>query len=101
MLANGQLASGSSDKKINIWNVETGQAVKSISARSQVYSLAQLSNGNLASGLYDATIKIWYIVNKKAGLMKTLTGHTGQVTACLSLSNGNLASASSDKTVRI
>jgi WD40 repeat protein len=59
-LPNGNLASGSWDSTIKIWNPSTGSLVYTLTGHTnEVYSLATLPNGNLASGSYDSTIKIW------------------------------------------
>jgi hypothetical protein len=59
-LSNGNLASGSVDNTVKIWNPNTGSLVYTLTGHSDyVYSLATLSNGNLASGSVDNTVKIW------------------------------------------
>ena len=59
-LSNGNLASGSYDYTIKIWNPNTGSLVYTLTGHTfWVLTLATLSNGNLASGSYDFTIKIW------------------------------------------
>ncbi|MDH6101696.1 hypothetical protein NWP18_04280 [Chrysosporum ovalisporum ANA283AFssAo] len=57
------LASGSWDKTIKIWNVNTGQLLQTLSGHSDwVWSVAYSSDGQtLASGSGDNTIKIWRI----------------------------------------
>ncbi|WP_414524164.1 WD40 repeat domain-containing protein, partial [Umezakia ovalisporum] len=57
------LASGSVDKTIKIWNVNTGQLLQTLSGHSDsITSLAYSSDGQtLASGSSDNTIKIWQI----------------------------------------
>ena len=61
-LPNGNLASGSNDNTVKIWNPSTGLLVYTLTGHtSGVITLATLSNGNLASGSYDNTVKIWTI----------------------------------------
>jgi len=60
VLKNGDLASGSSDTTIMIWQSLTGTLKKTLKGHSDVVlSLAVLQNGDLASGSYDYTVKIW------------------------------------------
>ena len=59
---NGQyLASGSYDKTIKIWEVETGREIRTLNGHSEyVNSVAFSPNGKyLASSSDDKTIKIW------------------------------------------
>jgi len=100
ILPNGNLASGSLDNTIKIWNPNTGSLVFTLKGHTNLVStLAILSNGNLASGSFDNTIKIW---NPNTGLLVyTLTGHTNMVWTLATLPNGNLASGSMDRTIKI
>jgi WD40 repeat protein len=59
-LPNGNLASGSWDNTVKIWNTNTGSLVYTLSGHTNwVWTLATLPNGNLASGSADNTVKIW------------------------------------------
>jgi WD40 repeat protein len=54
VLQNGDLASGSDDKTIKIWDSSTGSIRKSLIAHTgYIYSLTTLRNEDLASGSYD------------------------------------------------
>jgi len=53
------LVSGSYDKSICIWNITTGENIKTLEGHNEsVSSLADLKNCYLASGSYDKTIRI-------------------------------------------
>ncbi len=59
-LANGNLASGSYDKTVKLWNPNSGSLVYTLTGHTNtVFTLATLPNGNLASGSDDNTINIW------------------------------------------
>ncbi|MEH2316851.1 MAG: ribosome assembly protein 4, partial [Nostoc sp.] len=97
-----QLASASYDKTIKIWDVSSGQLLKTLTGHSsEVYSVAYSPNGQqLASASYDKTIKIWDVSSGQ--LLKTLTGHSSEVYSVAYSPNGQqLASASYDKTIKI
>ncbi len=54
------LISGSWDKTIKFWRVETGQEVAVLTGHTDsVNSLALLPNGQLASASRDATVRLW------------------------------------------
>lgn len=60
-LGNEQLASGSRDATIKIWDLNTGLCVKTLFGHTDyILSLAKLKENSLiASGSADLTIKIW------------------------------------------
>jgi WD40 repeat protein len=55
------LASGSDDKTIKLWDVETGKEIRTLTGHnSYVNSVSFSSDGKtLASGSSDGTIKLW------------------------------------------
>jgi WD40 repeat protein len=54
-----EMASGSCDNTIKIWNTKTGQLIKTLEGhKDTVYCLLLLPNGQITSGSYDTTIKI-------------------------------------------
>jgi WD40 repeat protein len=99
-LSNGNLASGSVDKTIRIWNPDSGNCLSTLKGHNdEVYSVIELRNGNLASCSYDRTIKIWNPNTRKC--LYTLDGHNRVVNSVIELRNGNLASFSDDGTIKI
>ena len=53
------LVSGSLDKTIKIWNIETRACIQTLTDHTDwVYDLLELKNGNIVSGSRDGTIKI-------------------------------------------
>ena len=80
LLQNENLASGSADKTIKIWNVNEGNLITTLNGhKGSGCSLALLDNGFLASsgGIDDKTIKIWDVYDWS--LIKSLEGHTGNI----------------------
>ena len=84
MLGNNQLASGSADKTIKIWDVTSGKCVRTLEGHKHaVVSLQVLGNNQLASGSGDCDIKIWDVTSGKC--QETHSGHTGEVNALSSI----------------
>ncbi|NEU81208.1 ribosome assembly protein 4, partial [Nostoc sp. UIC10630] len=83
-----QLASASDDNTIKIWDVSSGQLLKSLTGHSdEVWSVAYSLNGQqLASASRDKTIKIWDVSSGK--LLKFLTGHSNAVNSVAYSPNG-------------
>jgi WD40 repeat protein len=96
------LISGSLDFKIKLWNVNSGQEMKTFSAHSAwVNSIVLLSNGQLASWSDDETIRIWNLENDAINLVKTIFAELGQVKSIISLTDGNLAAGGSKGDIHI
>ncbi|RLG04612.1 MAG: hypothetical protein DRN68_09640, partial [Thaumarchaeota archaeon] len=96
------LASGSSDKTIKLWNVETGKCIRTLTGHADsVYSVAFSPDGRyLASGSWDKTIKLWDVGTGEC--IRTLEGHKGYVFSVTFSPDGRyLASGSYDGTVLI
>lgn len=96
------LASGSADKTVRVWNLDTLSLKRSYSGpRDFVTSLAFSQNGKLlAAGALDGRIHIWSVLSSRR--LRGLTGHRGRVAdVAFSPSGDQLASAGEDGTVRL
>ena len=73
------MASGSVDKTLKIWNLESGAQIKELKGHSNdVISVAFSPDGKiLASGSGDNTIKIWNL--ESGAQIKELKGHSNSV----------------------
>ncbi|MEH1794450.1 WD40 repeat domain-containing protein [Nostoc sp.] len=96
------LASGSGDKTIKLWNLETGKEIRALMGHSLiVFSVSFSPDGKtLASGSWDKTIKLWNLETGKE--IRTLTGHSLIVNSVSFSPDGKtLASSSADKTIKL
>ena len=96
------LASGSYDKTIRLWNVQTGTHLRTLIGHTdRIYSVVFSPDGRtLASGSYDKTIRLW---NVQTGThLRALTGHRGSVYSVVFSPDGAMmASGSGDGTIRL
>jgi WD40 repeat protein len=90
------LVSGSQDKTIKLWNLRTGQLLRTIKGHAgAVTSVALSPNGEtLVSGSEDKTIKLWNVSTGK--LSKTLAGHAGGVKSVVISRDGKILASSGD-----
>ena len=96
------LVSGSWDKMIKIWQLDTGELISTLKGhRDRVYAIALSPDGKIiASGSADKTIKLWHL--QTGELLATFTGHANTVTALAFTASGKmLVSGSLDKTIKI
>ncbi|MCF2151378.1 hypothetical protein IQ276_034185 [Desmonostoc muscorum LEGE 12446] len=96
------LASGSADKTIKLWNVETGEEIRTIKTHyTSANSISFSPDGKtLASGGEDKTIKFWNVETGEE--IRTLDGHNYDVNSVSFSPDGKtLASGSGDKTIKL
>lgn len=97
-----EIASGSDDKTIKVWNLNTGKAIRTLTGHSNwVYTVAISPDGkNIVSGSKDNTIKIWNLNTGKE--LRTLRGHSSFVNSVAITPNGQqIVSGSYDKTIKV
>lgn len=92
------LATGSYDTTIKIWDIETGEEIRTLEGHESGIRCLHFDDTKLISGSIDRNIKIW---NWRTGeCISTLSGHLGGIIS-LHFDSTILASGSMDKTVRI
>ncbi|KAG0041642.1 hypothetical protein BGZ83_001517, partial [Gryganskiella cystojenkinii] len=97
-----QIASGSSDKTVRLWNAQTGAPGPILSGHTGiVYSVTYSPSGQqIASGSRDWTVRLWDAQTGAPGHI--LSGHIGVTrSVTYSPSGHQIASGSEDMTVRL
>jgi WD40 repeat protein len=96
-----QLASGSTDKTVRLWDATTSRCLQTLGHSNIVWSVAFSPTGQqIASGSDDNTVRLWDITTGKC--LQILKGHNESVRSVAFSSNGQqLASGSTDNTVRL
>ena len=60
--ADGKVISGSADKTLKVWNLDTGQCLKTLQGHTNVVAaLTVIADGRVVSGSHDGTLKVWNI----------------------------------------
>ncbi len=96
------IVSGSMEQSIKLWNVQTGQEIKTFNGHTwRVTSVTFSPDGKyIISASGDKTIKIWDIQTGKE--LKTLVGHTGFIWSMSISPDGKyIISGSGDKTIKL
>ncbi len=92
------LMTGSYDATVKIWDLATGQEIRTITGHTQGIRCLQFDDTKLITGSLDGTIKVW---NWRTGaLIRTLSGHSHGVIG-LHMADKLLASGSSDNTILV
>ncbi len=98
----GKLASGSADRTVKIWDLETNIPLSTFSGHSGLIDAVAFSlDGRfIISGSWDHTINVWDIAAKE--LIQSFNKHSGWI-KCIAISpdGKNIISGSSDKTIKI
>jgi WD40 repeat protein len=98
------LASAGNDKTVKLWNVETGEEMKTLTGHSEaVYAVVFSPNGNiLASSSQDKTVKLWKVdVDSVVEISSVKCADDGVYSLAFSPDGKVLAAGSADKTITL
>jgi WD40 repeat protein/adenylate kinase family enzyme len=98
---NGELASGSHDATVRIWDTRTGNCRHVLGHSGPVTSVVYSPDGSqVASSSHDMTVRIWDV--ETGDCLRILIGHTGSVCSVKYSPKWNqIASCSEDRTIRL
>ncbi|KAI1805891.1 WD40 repeat-like protein [Daldinia bambusicola] len=91
------LATGSYDSTIKLWNIETGEVIRTLRGHTSGIRALQFDNRILVSCSLDGTLRVW---NWRTGrCINTLHHQDGVIT--VHMAGGLVASGSIDKTIKV
>jgi F-box/WD-40 domain protein MET30 len=92
------LITGSYDKTVKVWNLDTGEVIRTMKGHTRVVRALQFDQVMLVTGSSDRTLRIW---NWRTGeCLRVLEGHEDGV-ICLNYDRNTLASGSADHTIKV
>ncbi|KZT03401.1 WD40 repeat-like protein [Laetiporus sulphureus 93-53] len=92
------LITGSYDRTVRVWNLETGTEVHCLTGHTSAVRALQFDEFKLITGSLDHTMRVW---NWRTGqCLRILEGHTEGV-LCLNFDSCLLASGSVDNTIKV
>ena len=92
------LVSGSYDSTVKIWDVNTGEEIRTLRGHRSGIRCLQFDDNKLMTGSLDNTLKLW---NWRTGqCLRTFPAHTAGIIA-LHFTTRYVASGSMDKTIRV
>jgi WD40 repeat protein len=97
-----QLVTGGEDHEVKVWDVSTGQVVRTLAGHTgDVFAVAASRDGHwIASAGEDTTVRLWDAASGK--LLHTLRGHVGLVSSVAFSPDGQrLVSGSRDHTAKV
>jgi WD40 repeat protein len=94
----GELVSGSGDKTIKVWDIESGRELRSLEGHTGVvYGLAMTEDDHLISHSNDGIIRVWDLAREHV----LHSHHLGWVTSVAPLENGRVAIGSFHGPIRL
>lgn len=105
LLRNGNLLSAGADERMIVWDLATGNQIKTLSnyayrqGLDYTQSVAELNDSNLVAGGFNFTVNIWNV--SVSNCVYQLFNHTNPITSIVTLNDGNLATGTNNGTINI
>lgn len=95
----GMLVTGSTDRTLIVWNLNTGQRVWDLIGHSSTVRCVEVVGAYIVSGSRDGTLRVWDAATGRC--LHILTGHTASVRCIAAWGGGHIVSGSYDHTLRL
>lgn len=92
------IVSSSKDATIRIWDVTTGDLLRTIHAHNGPVNAIQLHGDNIVSASGDTLVKMWDV--KTGACIRQFAGHTRGL-ACVQYDGKRIITGSNDRTIRV
>jgi WD40 repeat protein len=100
MVDSRRAVSGSYDGTLRVWDLETGQTLRTLEGHTaSVKAVAVVNSRSAVSGSYDGTLRVWDLETGQT--LRTLEGHTASVWAVAVVDGRRAVSGSDDGTLRV
>ena len=100
-LSSGQIASGSYDRTIRIWNLNSQKEEIIINEKGRVFCLLEFKKNKILSGTGDNSIILWDIELPNSDYIHNFKGHELWVNSLVKCDENHFASASNDTKIKI
>lgn len=98
MTSSGKIVSGSADKTVRVWDMNTGDIIHKLRHDDSVYSVCTTNDGKIVSGSRDNTVRVWDMTT--GDLLHTFR-HNNWVSSVCATADNIIISGSWDNTIRI
>ena len=100
-LSSGDLASGSYDNKIRIWNINNNKEEKIINESGKVFCILEFEKDKILAGTSENCINLWDLDSRNDTCVYSFVGHDLWINALVKCNDNYFASASNDAQIKI
>ena len=100
-LSTGELASGSYDNTIRIWNLNNNKEEKIIKESGKVFCLLEFEKNKILCGTSENCINLWELDSRNSTCAYSFMGHELWINALVKCNDKYFASASNDAKIKI
>ena len=92
------LVSGSWDATAKIWDLESGQCIKTLEGHAYAVTVSIMENGNILTGSQDGNLHMW---SKTGAKIKTVQAHSNIIRNIIEIPSMGILTCSNDCKVKL